>query len=230
MATVLSRLLLLLTVALALACGGDGGGGHGGKGGGHGQGGHGDSKTEADPRILVEAATVERGSVGDHLVTTGTLESEAQADIVPEASGVVTDIRVEEGDTVRRGQLLAIIKNPSLDATADRARIELDAARRASTEAIALHAQGAVSDRELRDAKAALETAEATFNEATGSRDFLRIESPIDGTVSMRDVRLGEVAGGARAFQVVDLDRLRVVVQLPERDLGRVSVGQVATL
>jgi multidrug efflux pump subunit AcrA (membrane-fusion protein) len=57
-----------------------------------------------------------------------------------------------------------------------------------------------------------------------------RIISPIAGTVSVRDIRLGEVAGGRRAFQVVELSRLRVVVKVPEKDLGRLAVGMPATL
>lgn len=201
-------------------------------GDGPGNGSEDGAVEDADPnrRVLVEVAPVALGSVRDELATTGVLESEAQADIIPEASGTVTQVLAEEGDSVRKGQVLAIIQNPSLDAGAERAKIELEGIRLAATEAERLHAQGAISDRELRDAKAALRTAESTFGEATKSKGFTRLRSPIAGTVSVRDVRVGELAGGARAFQVVDLERLRVVVQLPEKDLGRISVGQSAAL
>jgi multidrug efflux pump subunit AcrA (membrane-fusion protein) len=53
----------------------------------------------------------------------------------------------------------------------------------------------------------------------------------VDGTVAIRNVRIGELAGGAeRAFQVVDLDRLRVIVHLSEADLTHLSIGQQVTL
>ncbi|RME20883.1 MAG: efflux RND transporter periplasmic adaptor subunit [Deltaproteobacteria bacterium] len=185
---------------------------------------------EPDRRVLVEAAPVQRGDVADYLVTTGTLESEAQADIIPEATGVVTRILVEEGDTVRRGQLLAELSNPSLEAAAERARVELARARREAESARALHARGAISDAELRAAEDALTTAEASFSEAAATSDFTRIESPIDGTVAVRDLRVGELAGQGRAFQIVDLDHLRVIVRLPEKDLDRVRVGQPVVL
>lgn len=212
------------------ACGGGGGGGKGGGGGQWGEEGEG-PKTVADPRVLVEVAPAETGSVADYLLTTGNLESEAQADITPEATGTVTRILVEEGDAVRAGQLLAVIDNPTLDATRTRTELEHGSAQRALTEAQRLHAQGAISDRELREAEKLAQTADATLSEAQRSADFRNIRSPIDGTVSARNVRLGEVASpGMPAFQVVDLDRLRVVVALPEKDLPRVREGQPVVL
>ena len=228
-AAVLGAALLALGLS---ACGGEGGGGPGGGHGGRGGGMDGGGQRAAGPerRVAVQSALVETAAVADHLVTSGTLESEAQADIVPEANGVVTRILAEEGDTVRKGQVLAVIANPSLDANAERADLELDRARLAAEEARRLHGSGAISDTELRDAETAFRTAKASYEEAARSRGFTRVESPISGTVAVRDVRLGEVAGANRAFQVVDLDRLRVVVQLPEKDLPRVREGQPVLL
>lgn len=217
--------LALITLSLA-ACGGPPQGGHGGPGGPGGP----EQVSEPDRRVLVGVATVERGEVADYLVTTGILESEAQADIVPETAGVVTQVLAEEGDAVRRGQVLAVISSPSLDANASRASVELDQTRRSAEEAKRLHTAGVISDQDLRDSEAALRVAEATFQEAAASRGFTRISSPIAGTVSIRDVRLGEMAGSGRAFQVVDLNTLRVVVQLPERDLHRIRLDQPVRL
>jgi len=197
---------------------------------GGGDGEHKAAEPTPDQRILVEVAETAPDTVADHLVTTGTLESEAQADIVPEATGAVTRILVEEGDAVSAGQLLALVANPSLEAGADRAKQELERARRVLKETEALHAQGAVSDQELRTARDAVSAAQTSKREATAARDFTRITSPIEGTIALRELRVGELAGGKRAFQVVDLSRLRVVVQLPEKDLARISLGQTTLM
>lgn len=214
-------------MALALTLAACGGGPPEGRGGGGAPWEQ--KKPEGDRRILVETAGVEAGSVADYLETTGTIESEAQADISAETTGTVTQIAVEEGDTVRKGQLLAVIENPSLDASASRAAIELERAEADLERARILHEQKAISDSELRQAEVSYRTAQASANEARRTRGFTRLTSPIDGTVAVRDVRLGELSSG-RAFQVVDLDRLRVIVQLPEKDLARVKVGQVVRL
>ena len=226
----LPRTWAAVLLGLAVACGGRPGGGRP-----EGRGADGDDEGSTAPgperRLLIESEAVENGAVADHLITSGTLESEAQADITPETTGVVSRILVEEGDPIRRGQLLAVIRNPSLDAGAERAELELSKAQATVAEAERLHSGGAISDRELRDAQDALAIAQATAREAASSAGFTRIESPIAGTLAVRDLRIGEVAGGAgRAFQVVDLARLRVVVQLPERDLPRIRQGQTAML
>ena len=212
---------LLLSFVLLAAC-------SGGPPGGSPDGGGDAAEADAEPdrRLLVEAVSIEQGSVADYLETTGTVESEAQADIVPEASGTVTRIDVEEGDAVRKGQVLAVIANPSLDASNSRAQIELERASHDLEKAKQLHADGAISDVELAGAQTAYRTAETSADEASRTRGFTRVTSPIEGTVAVRDLRVGEVAGGARAFQVVDLTQLRVVVQLPEKDLTRISLGQ----
>ena len=184
-----------------------------------------------DWRVLVEVEKASMGSVSNELITHGTLESEAMADITPEAGGVVTDILVEEGDAVTRGQVLAILSNPSLEAGSDRAQVELKQAQRRFQQSKLLHGQGAISDSEFLEAQDAFNIASTSFREATRSKGFTQLSSPIDGTVAIRDVRIGELASGAtRAFQIVDLERLRVIVNLAERDLAYLTVGQSVSL
>lgn len=222
----MTRTITSLLVLTTLGCGG-GENRHNRHGGDR----HGKDDGVSDWRVLVETIQAESGTVAKELLTHGTLESEAMADITPEAGGVVTEILVEEGDTVHRGQVLAVLSNPSLQAGSDRARVEVAQARRRFEQAKNLHTQGAISDTEFQDAKDAYAIAQASHREATGSARFTRLTSPVDGTVAIRNVRIGELAGGAeRAFQVVDLDRLRVIVNLSEGDLTHLSIGQPVML
>ena len=217
------RFIVLLFMSV-LGCGDERGhrGGH--------RGDHEENKVN-DWRVLVETEKAALGSVANELITHGTLESEAMADITPEAGGVVTDILVEEGDSINQGQVLAILSNPSLEAGSDRAQVELKQARRRFEKSKLLHGQGAISDSEFHEAQDAYNIASTSFREASRSRGFTKLTSPIDGTVAIRDVRIGELASGAsRAFQVVDLNRLRVIVNLAERDLAHLTVGQNVSL
>lgn len=220
------RLLPALLLLLALpAC-------QGGPSEGHGPDGEAEEEDArpTDPRTLVEVTPVSTGTVRRTLVSTGTVESVSQADLVPEATGTVIAIHAEEGDLVRRGQVLAVIDNASLDAALERGRAEAARAEADLAQVEALYAQGAVSERDLREARHLADAARTALSEARSTQGHTRLVSPIDGTVSLRAVRFGEVAGGQRAFQVVDLDHLRVVVQLPERDLGDLAEGQPAVL
>jgi membrane fusion protein (multidrug efflux system) len=189
-----------------------------------------DKAPRADPRTLVDVEVLSIGSVSSHLVTSGTVEAEAQADLVPEISGTVVALHVEEGDRVRKGQKLATLSSPTLEANLARAEAEMARARKDHAEVERLFGQGVISQRELDESTYRLTSARTALDEGRLMFQRTRITSPISGTVSIRDVRLGEMAGGRRAFQVVDLSQLRVVVKVPEKDLTRLAVGMPATL
>ncbi len=216
----------LFVAILGCSMGGGEGGGGAGQGGPEGE----EGEPVVDPRILVEAEPAAQGAVGDHVVASAAVESEAQAMLVPETVGLVTGIYVEEGDSVSQGQLLAVIASPSLDAAYQRASSELERAEADAAAAERLFDQGALSRAELDTAARALTAARTAHQEASQTRGFTRLESPIAGVVAQRNVRFGETAGAAAAFTIVDPDRLRVVVALPERDLARVAVGQPARI
>jgi membrane fusion protein, multidrug efflux system len=189
-----------------------------------------EEKPVLDPRILVESVEAVVGAVGDNVVASASVESEGQAVLIPEASGLVTGVYAEEGDRVVRGQLLAEIASPALDGAYARAAEELARAEGDAASAERLFAQGALSRSELEAAQRAHTAARTVHAEARQTRGFTRLESPINGVVASRQIRYGETAGPTPAFTVVDLDRLRVVVALPERDLARVRPGQPATI
>ena len=169
--------------------------------------------------------------VSDLLVTNATVESERQADIIPQAAGIVRELRVVEGQEVKKGQVLAVLENVSLSEASVRARTELDRLERELSATKRLYEQGAVSRADLDSAQAQVTAARSTLREASVQAGNARLEAPFDGWVASRSVRLGQLAPtGQAALQVVDLSALRVVASLPERDVGRVRVGQSALL
>lgn len=219
----LRRVLALSTVAVALWAATGCGGGE--------EGGEGRDEAPPDPVSVVEVQRVVRGSVGDTLTASAVVESEAMADLVPEATGVVQSIHADEGDPVVAGQLLAVLDNVSLSTGAAKAGAEVRRLQSQVDRTRALYQQGAISARELEDAEHQLRTARLSAREASAGVGTTRILAPFDGVVAMRDVRIGELATSAKpAFQVVDLEQLRVVASLPERELGRVQAGQSVRL
>lgn len=214
----MSRILLLLLLAAGCSGGGPPAGARG-------------FGARPEPVTVVEVEEAGRGEVAETLRTSATVESERAASLFPEATGVVREIHADVGDHVRAGQVLAVLENVSLDATAERADVELSRLEKKLAELEELAARGAVSARELEDARYELKTARASAREARSSFGNTRITAPFDGVVAQRSIRVGELASsGAAAFEVVDLTALRVVAALPERDLPRVAVGQPARL
>lgn len=198
---------------------------------GEGGGGQGRSQQRVDPVTVVEVADAAVGGVSDLLVTNATVESERQADIIPQATGIVRELRVAEGDAVQSGQVLAILENVSLSEGSVRARAELDRLQRDLDATRRLFEQGAVSRSEVDALEGQVRGARSSLREANTQAGNTRLVAPFDGFVASRTARLGQLApSGQPAMQVVDLDALRVVASLPERDVGRVAVGQSAEL
>lgn len=183
------------------------------------------------PATVVEWVPVVRGEVADVLSASAVIEAEASADLMPAASGMVVQVLKDVGDPVSKGQVLAILDNTSLDASAERARAEVRHLEARLAEMQQLQASGAVSAREVADVDYQLRTARTTLREATAGYGETRITAPFNGVVAAREIKVGEQVGSAaRAFQVVDLSVLRVTAALPERDVSRVRLGQHATL
>jgi membrane fusion protein (multidrug efflux system) len=180
---------------------------------------------------VVEVSLVGRGAVADQVSASAVVESELTANLVPEATGIINEILADEGDPVVEGQVLATLENVALGTGAARARAEVARLADQASRTRALFEQGAISARELGEAEHALNTARLSLREASAGYGNTRILAPFDGVVALRNVKVGELATSATmAFQIVDLDALRVVASFPERELGRVRPGQPVRL
>ena len=219
---------LLLTVA---ACGGSSGdaGGNGGRrpdaAGGQMGGG---SPAAAVP---VRVDTVSRRSISQYLQTNGTLEAENEVDIVARTSGPVTEILTEEGQMVRSGQLMARIDEREPKNQAAIARVTRDEAQRAFDRTKASWSEGLVSQEAYDSAMSKLAAAQAQLESAEIQLAYTEIRAPFDAQVVTRDVKLAQyVTSGTRLFRISDFTPLLCRVEVPEKDLPRVRVGQPAHL
>ena len=178
------------------------------------------------PAVLVKTETVQTGSVANYIEITGSLESISQVNIIPETTGTVQEIFVREGDPVEIGSPLAQLINPNVSASLERSNIELQRLTQEFTKTKQLHAQGAVSDRDLQQAQTALQTATASHTEANATNKNTTIRSPIKGLVASVNLRQGELATTTQVFQIVEPNHLRLVASVPEKDLQYLQTEQ----
>ena len=225
-----SRVLPWLLLALSLAVGPGSGPGEEAEPDHHHTPGddHNAHEVKATP---VRIAVTETGAISETIASSSTVDSERRADIHVEAAGTIENLVVEEGDRVAAEGVLAVLRNPALKGELERAEASFVRAQEEYDSARSLFEQGFLSRNEYDAASHAFDTARVTVEQARESHEARRITSPIAGTVALRQVRYGEaVSPGQLAFQVVDLTALRVEVNLPEKDLGRLRVGQQARI
>lgn len=182
---------------------------------------------EEDEAAPVRVVPVERGPIFESIAASATVDSDRRADILVEVSGTVASIAVQEGDAVAPGQELARLKNPQLEGELRQAETSLRRSEEDYEAVRGLFEKGFVSRSEYDQAALAFDTARLRAEQARETASSRELASPIRGTVSLRDLRYGEaVSVGRLAFQIVDLDALKVEVNLPEKALARVHVGQ----
>lgn len=157
---------------------------------------------------------------------TGTIEAD-QVLVTPQTSGRILEVPVEEGDSVKKGDVLVKI-DPSL------LQLQLDQAKAGVTAAKRNYEHVKDDDDSNKAEKAA---AKAQYDQAKAARDMAEIQlgwatvtSPIDGTLSNVPASAGENAVVGSTLAVVsDLSNLTITIYVPETQIGQVKLGQEAT-
>lgn len=196
----------------------------------------------SDPRVLAlsDVGTVALDTLAGGVLITGTLRPWREADVRAQVPGTVTDIRVERGDRVAAGQVMAVLDAAGIRSQAAGAEAQVAAARAAVALALRqlesarrLHEAGALSDIDLQSAEAGYESAQAQLAAAraqaagaTESAERATIRSPIDGEVSQRVVNEGEAVQPSQAlFRVVNSESLELYGQIPVTQAIHVRSG-----
>ena len=186
-----------------------------------------DGKPAAEVKIPVEVALVNRESISSNFQGTAALEAEAVAQVVAKTGGVILQIRVEEGDQVTRGALLAQLENDRqrlslAQASANLRKVQNDMKRQTE-----LFNRKLIGSGVFEQLKFDLETQKASYDIAALELSYTQIRAPISGTLSQRLVKLGnQINVGQALFRIDDFDPLEARDAVPERDMQAIKAGQ----
>ncbi len=224
--------LLALAVLLASGCGGGqqpaAGGSGPGPGMGHGRGSGGPPQMPEAP-VSVEA--VNRGDLASYYSANATLEPDKEAEVLARIAGVVLQMKAEEGDFVRRGDLLLAIEEDEYRHRLTQAEVEAENQRSRFERAEKMFDQNLVSAEDFDSARRDLRTAEAALELSAYELSLARVTAPFTGRVTVRAVDLGEnVSNGTALFTLVDMRRLLARVQVPAREFRAISIDQPVVL
>ena len=173
---------------------------------------------------------------------TGTVIPWQDLSIGTEISGLkIIDVPVDEGDYVKKGQLLAQIDQTVVsaqlqhaEAVVREAEANLKFAQTNNSRAKELVARGNISSQTADDRETKALSASARLLMAKADRDqkrarvaASRVVAPDDGYISKRAVLIGDVvAAGRELFRMVRDGRLELSAQVPETDIGLIEKGQ----
>ena len=202
-----------------------------------------------EPTIAADVGIVARRDLVERLIVRGTVVAMPNQDVKIAAlvAGRVDSLSVAEGDWVKEGQVVAEIDpRPLADqkrqavAGVSQAKAAVENARLNQERTERLFERGIAAGKEVEDARAQRSVADAGLEQATAAFDTAdrqlsrtRVTSPIAGQVVKRLVNVGEQVDGTAAQPIVEianLDHVEVAAGIPAEHLGRVRVGQPATV
>ncbi len=159
----------------------------------------------------------------------GRTEAVNQADIAAETSGRVIKKAVEKGDFIKKGEVILSIDIDDRRAQLAEAEAELDyqeiaynAAKKLSTKQFQSRVKLAEALADLEKAKAALLMIKLEINRTV-------VRAPISGFINELSLSVGDyLEAGNVVASIVDLDPIRIVGQVSEKDVSRIHQGEVA--
>lgn len=200
-----------------------------------------DSKTPVNESVLehsekqkkqsVQAKTLTAQYITNSIKLSGQTQAQTVLDLTNQVAGEINSISVTKGEFVRKGETILAIDRRTLEAKSIQARslikqrsLELDGIKRLSNDRL-------TSQVSVAEADAALSSARATLKELEVSLEKTVVKAPFSGVLNAFSVKPGQVlSAGANVGTLVQVDPLKVVVNVPQNYLGKVTIGTLANV
>ena len=184
----------------------------------------------AVPTVSVTLPTVR--SVDRSISLPADVEAIEQARLYSHISGYLKKIYVDEGDSVKAGQLLAEIDAPDIVQEYNKAKAEATLKDETLKRYRELLAGKVISQQEFDTLDADAREAQARLENASANMDYTRIRAPFAGSIARRYVYPGDLISEATRgadqppiFLMVNEVRLRVSVNVPQNETGKIRIG-----
>lgn len=189
----------------------------------------------------------------------GQLKPISASVVSPSVDGTVVSINVQAGQSVNEGDVLMTIKNDALDSAVSEAQRAVAAAQEDLNNAkVALAAAQAAPTTDsdgstgpsdanananaVSTAQRNLASAQATLEQATAKAAERTVKAPSSGNIVELNAKVGatvtggtimgegDTSGGKQCMQIADLSKMKVTVQVGEKDIAKIAVGQSANV
>lgn len=198
-----------------------------------------------DPPVPVQVHQVAAGTIVRTLRYNADVKAELQVRVFSQVPERIVSLRFEEGDRVKKGQVLAVVRpdvlkqgersaTAALDvARADRDYLKGEIARQEKLLVKKIVSQAAVDQLRARQRTAAaqIRRLEAVASQASTARGNATIRSPMDGIIGRRFLSQGDMAAPSLPLcTVVRMERVELDVDVPEQDLAHIRKGMAASV
>jgi len=190
-------------------------------------------RPEAANEKLFRVAVIDT-SVVPHsrkLVLSGRTEADRKVALTARTGGVLTELKVKRGQQVKQGEVIAILSDDAREAQVAQARALFNQRRTELEARRKLIEQGTLPKLELVNLESQFKASEAGLAGAEAERDRGIVRAPWDGVITDVPAEVGGAAfsmAGKEVATMVALDPMLAVVEVSERKLAGINVGDTA--
>jgi len=192
--------------------------------------------TRQATQLEVNVASAQRDRKPKELILPGTFQAFKETTIYPRSNGYVKSWKVDIGDNVQAGQLLAEIATPEVDQQLAQARAQEEIAKLTADRWRDLVQKNVVSKQEYDQNEKAYEAAKANLQQLEKIQGFQQILAPFAGKIAARNIDVGTLVtagtgnSGTPLFSLVQSDLLRVYVYAPQENAPSIHEGLAAKI
>jgi len=177
--------------------------------------------------VAVETTLVARAPLARSITAVGSLRSNETVMLRPEVAGLIREIGFQEGQPVKKGQVLLRLDDAIARAEFAQASANLALAQSQNNRAASLQAEGFISKQGRDEAASNLAVQQAALALARARLDKTTIAAPFSGVIGLRNVSVGDyVNAGQDLVQLEAINPLKLDFRISEAYLTQVRVGQ----
>ena len=182
---------------------------------------------------------VEKGILSDSINTSGEVKARRTSNIGPRKQGVIKEIKVDEGDLVKKDQVLASLDDEDFIYKIEELELNVEKQKSEFLRREYLYQEGAVSKEDYESYKNNYNISSAKLNDAKAEKSFYLIKAPYGGKITAKYAEIGSYVTPSTNLSsdpktknfIFELSEgLEIVAKVPESDIGRIKIGQEASV
>ena len=192
-----------------------------------------DVVAEKNASVAVKVDTIATEQIDLDFMANGSFEPIQELNMSAEKSGKIIKVLAKEGDVVRVGQTLAIMRSDGINVMAQASEASYLNAKTDYSRFENAFKTGGVTKQQLDQAKVALSNAEANYKQARINVGDTYIKAPISGVINKRHIEPGSIVSAAPAtnlFDIVNVSKLKLTVNVNESQVASLKTGTKTTI
>jgi len=188
---------------------------------------------------IVKVVHPEMINFTSNLKIIGSAMANKEVDLFAMEAGVVVRIKKDIGDKVRKGDVLAVLQNPELSRQLiiHKAEMEVNQSNYLRLKSVYEKTPELTTITDYENVEATYKISKAKYESIKIRERLLTIRSPFSGVVTQRNIEIGDLvqnnlnsSASTSLYHIMDIDIIRLVVDLPETEVDNISVGMNAKI